>query len=189
MKKICLFICIILLSGCYNFNEIEDLAIISAVAIDYTNYEYQIIFEIEEIDQDGSETPYLIDGKGTTITKAFNNTASNINKTLYFANLEILLLTSNISDPGDIINYISDNYDFAFNFSLALSDQPYEVIKEIHEQNHIFGPYVKKLLERKAFKKYNVTYPEFLQKYLADNNFNIPLLELENNNLSFRKAG
>ena len=46
MKKIFLMLFIpLLLSGCYDYNQLNDLAIISGIAIDYDKEEFKVTFE------------------------------------------------------------------------------------------------------------------------------------------------
>ena len=63
MKKILIIILTLLLcTGCYDYKEINDLAIISAIGVDYENDEYVITLEIlnDQIDKDSSKiTSYI----------------------------------------------------------------------------------------------------------------------------------
>ena len=46
MKKIILIISLFMLTGCYDYQEINDLAIISAIGVDYKDDEYIITLEV-----------------------------------------------------------------------------------------------------------------------------------------------
>ena len=66
MKKILIIILTLLLcTGCFDYKEINDLAIINAIGVDYENDEYVITLEIlnDQIDKDSSKitsSTYLI---------------------------------------------------------------------------------------------------------------------------------
>ena len=54
MKKI-FFILIIpfILGGCYDYNQLNDLAIISGIGIDYENDEFKVTFEVISTKKEG----------------------------------------------------------------------------------------------------------------------------------------
>ena len=46
MKKIIFIIGIVLLiSGCYDYRELNDMSIVSGIGIDYVDNQYKVIFE------------------------------------------------------------------------------------------------------------------------------------------------
>ena len=57
MKKIILIITLFFLTGCYDYKEINDLAIISAIGVDYQNDEYIITLEVlnDQTDKDNAK--------------------------------------------------------------------------------------------------------------------------------------
>ena len=77
MKKILVIILTLLFcTGCFDYKEINDLAIISAIGIDYENDEYIITLEIlnDQIDKASSKiTSYTKTGSGKTLTSAIEN--------------------------------------------------------------------------------------------------------------------
>jgi hypothetical protein len=46
MKKIILLIVIILLGGCYDYRELNDMAIVDGILIDYVDYEYKVYLNV-----------------------------------------------------------------------------------------------------------------------------------------------
>ena len=52
MKKIIILICIFLLTGCSDYVEINDLALISGIAIDYEDNLYKLTTQIIENDKE-----------------------------------------------------------------------------------------------------------------------------------------
>ena len=54
MKKLLILLIIpFILSGCYDYNELNDLAIISGIGIDYENEEYIVTYEILSTKKEG----------------------------------------------------------------------------------------------------------------------------------------
>ena len=94
MKKILIIILTLLLcTGCFDYKEINDLAIINAIGVDYENDEYVITLEIlnDQIDKDSSKiTSYTKVGRGKNLTSAIENAADKLSKQLIFNHVKVL---------------------------------------------------------------------------------------------------
>ena len=103
MKKVLLILLsIFLLSGCYDYNEIEDLVIISGILIDYDNNIFKLTTEIIVNDKETK----VIKTEGESIEECLSKISKILNKDIFISHLKVLLLTDNI-----IINNI-DYYDY-----------------------------------------------------------------------------
>ena len=127
MKKILLIIIIIFLTGCYNYTEINDLAFISSVGIDYnkTNEKFIVTYEILNDNSTGEgkiNKSYTISAEGKNITDAFNNTSLKVNNKPYFYHLKIIAIDETISKKHmkDVVDYILRNPDVKNEFFLIL---------------------------------------------------------------------
>lgn len=56
MKKILLILFLLPLCGCYNYIELNELGVVSMLAIDYQENEYKINLEIRENKKEEEET-------------------------------------------------------------------------------------------------------------------------------------
>lgn len=103
MKKIFILIFLILFcsSGCYDYIEINDIAVVSGVAIDYENDEFKVVFEIlntKNKDENNSEPKvYFAEGNGKSIAEAFSKTTFEISKTPYLAHLKTVIINEEIA--------------------------------------------------------------------------------------------
>ena len=127
MKKILLIIIIIFLTGCYNYTEINDLAFISSIGIDYnkTNEKFIVTYEILNDNSTGEgkiNESYTISAEGKNITDAFNNTSLKVNNKPYFYHLKIIAIDETISKKHmkDVVDYILRNPDVKNEFFLIL---------------------------------------------------------------------
>lgn len=127
MKKILLIIIIIFLTGCYNYTEINDLAFISSIGIDYnkTNEKFIVTYEILNDNSTGEgkiNKSYTISAEGKNITDAFNNTSLKVNNKPYFYHLKIIAIDETISKKHmkDVVDYILRNPDVKNEFFLIL---------------------------------------------------------------------
>lgn len=122
MKKILIIILTLLLcTGCFDYKEINDLAIINAIGVDYENDEYVITLEIlnDQIDKDSSKiTSYTKVGYGKNLTSAIENAADKLSKQLIFNHIKLMILSKSIIEEKfeNIIDLFLRNTYFRENF-------------------------------------------------------------------------
>lgn len=99
MKKLLILIPIIFcLTGCYNYRELNDLAIVSGISIDKNNEEYIVTAEIinpkkQQDASSGKEPEFVIyTGKGTSMQEAFRKIVKESPKKLYGAQMDVLII-------------------------------------------------------------------------------------------------
>lgn len=107
MKKL-LFILLIplFLGGCYDYQELNDLAIISGIAIDYED-DYEVTFEVLESQKESNEKASYVKATGKTISEAFAKASLKIHKEVYFAHVKVILFSEEIAK-----NYMQDVTDY-----------------------------------------------------------------------------
>lgn len=96
---------VFLLSGCWNYREIEELVIVGGAAIDKDdNGQYQITVETIQIasgtDSEITSKPITITGK--TIFDAARNYISQTGKKLYWSHAKTLILSEEVAKEGII---------------------------------------------------------------------------------------
>ena len=111
MKKLIIFISIIfLLTGC-NYVELNKLAIVSALGIDYKNNEYQVTVQVMDVTKSDSgsvkQSSLIYEASGKTIGKAIRNLSEKYPKTVYLGHLEIIILGKEVAEEK-----IEDIFDF-----------------------------------------------------------------------------
>lgn len=122
MKKILIIILTLLLcTGCFDYKEINDLAIINAIGVDYEDDEYIITLEIlnDQIDKDSSKiTSYTKVGHGKNLTSAIENAADKLSKQLIFNHIKLMILSKSIIEEKfeNIVDLFLRNTYFRENF-------------------------------------------------------------------------
>ena len=116
MKKIILLIpLLLLLTGCYNYRELNDLAIISGVSISKNENTYKITTEIinpkkEQDTSSGKEPDYIIyEGTGSSMQEAIRSIVKESPQKLYGAHMEILIIDEETAKEGinDILDFFA----------------------------------------------------------------------------------
>ena len=103
MKKIKYIILLLpLLSGCYNYRELNELGITTAVSIDYKDNNFILIAEvinpIKQQDVSASNNSPFVNftSVAPSIQEAFRNTVLESPRQLYLSQLEIILVSEEI---------------------------------------------------------------------------------------------
>lgn len=157
MKKLLILLLIpLFLSGCYDYNELDDLAIISGVGIDYQNDEYVVTFEILSTKKQGdsssaSSSTYNVTGRGKTVTEAFANNGCFSDKVPYYDHIEVVVISEEIAKNHlkDISEYLTRSSKFRNEFYLALTTEntAEEIIRATSTEKPIASTFIVDMLE------------------------------------------
>lgn len=155
MKKILIIILTLLLcTGCFDYKEINDLAIINAIGVDYENDEYVITLEIlnDQIDKDSSKiTSYTKVGHGKTLTSAIENAADKLSKQLIFNHIKLMILSKSIIEEKfeNIIDLFLRNTYFRENFYVisATKNKPETLLNHTTNESPIASTAITDTLE------------------------------------------
>ena len=102
MKKILILLIMILsLTGCKDYIEINDLAILTGIVIDYTDNMYEITAQL--IVNDKKSNTEVFTTKSSSINEAIAELSKLSNKEVFISHLKVLIVTDNI---------IKNNIDF-----------------------------------------------------------------------------
>lgn len=106
MKKILFsIIMLLLLSGCYNYNELNSYAISTGMAIDYEDDEFKVSFLISNSPKNNtvSTTEFqnvVYSGKGKSVFEAVKNIGLISAKELYIGHLSVVVVSEEAAKKG-----------------------------------------------------------------------------------------
>lgn len=108
LKIIIVFLLIInmnLFTGCWDYREVDHLAIVSGIAVDKSTdgKNYLVSFEVIKIASGGKDsktTTELIKCEGKTIFEAARNAIMSTGKKLYFSHAKALIISSEVAKEG-----------------------------------------------------------------------------------------
>ena len=131
MKKI-LFFCLLIITGCTKYNDLNDLTIIKSIGISYDNNYHLYAQIIEDIDKDNEPNMKMIETTGESIKDIFNNLESQINKQVFLSHIDLLVLDNNLKTNNyqEIIDYFIANNDFRNDFYCVFSSEIKTLLKE-----------------------------------------------------------
>jgi spore germination protein KC len=132
--KIILLIFIILINsiftvGCWSYREVDDLTIVSGVAIDKgTKNQYQMTVEIVHINggTDKKMTSKTISTEGKTMFDAARNMIALAGKKLYWGHTKLIILSKDVASEGvaKAIEWYNRDYETRDEVHMLISQRP-----------------------------------------------------------------
>ena len=158
MKKLLILLIIpFILSGCYDYNELNDLAIISGIGIDYESDEYIVTYEILSTKKEGetsaSSSTYNVTSRGKTVVEAFSNNGNLMDKVPYFEHVDVVVISediakNNLKEVGEYIIRTSKLRNESF-LAIATNSSAKDVIEAKSKEKPVASSFIMNLLENK----------------------------------------
>lgn len=157
MKKI--FILVILtffLTGCYDYQELNNRAIITGISLDYIEEEIVLNYEImstKKSDSKESEESksYFVEGRGKTISEAFQKADLKLSKEPTLFHLKVLIMSEEIATEkiSDILDYLIRNPEIynIFYPVVAKDIEAREILKTTNKENPNSSETIENMLE------------------------------------------
>ena len=182
MKKFVLIIItlfiLLISSGCYNYKEINDMAIVSSIGIDKDNKNDKYIVSAQimnskesEDSEDSQITVYT--KEGDTVHEALRNITLKSPRKLYGNHLSKIVLSEEVAKEGidnilDIFNRVTEVRN-EFIITIVKEDKASDVLKVLTTTESIPAEYVKlslKIADKTSGLTYATKLDEFISLYL-----------------------
>lgn len=109
LTALCLML-LLILSGCWNYRSLSDLAIVAGMAVDMDTVsgDYRMVCETVDLSGDVKSglKPKIIESTGKTIFDAARNAKKRLQKRLYFGNIQIVVISEELAKSGHIMHLI-----------------------------------------------------------------------------------
>ncbi len=147
MKKIILILLLLTLTGCKDYTEINDLAIVSGIIIDYIDNKYEITSEL--IINDKESEVQILSTSSTSIDETIKEMSKLTNKKIFIPHLKVLIITDNILKSNiDYYDYFLRNSKSSMNFYVYYIDSNIkDKIFKINDKNNKNALHIEKMLE------------------------------------------
>lgn len=180
-KIILLFVCLLMVCGCSNYRELDDLAIITAIAIDKAedeNYELSFLIanspKAQTSSKEGEAKTTVFSGKGKTLTEAANSVDSKSPKTLYYGHINVVVISEEIAREGflNIADWLLRSPETRKQFYLMQSkdDDAKDVLKIVEPLEAMPSQSITSLIESNIASQSittTISYSPFIEKVLA----------------------
>ncbi len=177
MKKIFLILFLFLLTGCYDYKEINDLGIISAIGIDFKDDEYIITLEVlnDQINKQSEKVKsYTKTARDKSLAKALENTADLLSNQANYTHVKLMILGENIVDGkfDTIIDFFMRSTYFRENFYVisSLDTKPSQILENTTSENPIASTAIINMLESLNYSSNSAvlkTFDQVVEEILA----------------------
>lgn len=190
MKKVLIIIFCLFISGCSNYRELNNIAVVSAIGIDYKDNEYDVSVVIKDNTKDGENETTLYSYSEKSLDSALQKISLIASKTLYFIDLDVLVISTNAAEKLDsIMDYLSRENNVGINFYILCDDNFKDSVRFMQDNKESYGDYVKGILQDDYNNVVRIKYTPFLQKYLSPYyDVIIPYAYFNDNNYLIDKA-
>jgi spore germination protein KC len=179
MKKILVIIPILfLLTGCYNYRELNDLAIVSAISLSKNKDNFEIVVQIvnpkKEQDTSSSNEPDFVTFKseGKSLQEAFRLIVKESPKKIYGTQMQLLIIDEDLAKDGikDILDFFARDPEVRNEFYVLIG-QDKDILEILTPLDNVSSQNITESLE--ANSKYLgytniVTYNDLLSNYQSD---------------------
>lgn len=181
-KVVLLFSIILIFGGCYDYNELNSLDIISGIGLTFIDNEYKVSYEVinTNLDKDNTDSKksFVVSGTGKNLSEAIESANSKLNKKPYFEHIKVMLIDTNI-DIMKISDYLLRSNTISTNFYLALADNPLEILEFTSEDKVINANYVYDILKNINYTKMSNYFDFQVSKILNKIDIALPKIELD----------
>ncbi len=164
MKKwLCLISFVLLFcTGCFDYTELNDMAIVSGISIDYEMDHYDVSFEIlntqNKENNDTSEKVLFSYGSGKSISEAFSNASLEIAHLPYMAHLKTIIISEEVAKKHieEIIDFlIRDNHiRNIFYLTIAKGVSAFEILGHSDKNNPVTSTAIANLIDSDIYSNH-----------------------------------
>ena len=176
MKKIIILVLCLLLTGCYNYKELNKIAIVSSISIDKKDNNYLVgaqVLNVKPKDDNNSSNVIVYEEEGKTIEEALRNITKKSNKKLYGGHLSKLVISEEVAKDGiiDIVDLFQRLPEIKDEFTITIVKgiEANKVIKIMTSPESIPADFVKNVIESADVDSaltYSSKLDEFVSFYL-----------------------
>lgn len=192
IKIIIITIICFILTGCYDYNELNELAIANGISIDLKDDKYLVSILISNSHKNNSSneenqaTTSLFQGEGKTLDEAITNLELTLPKKLYLGHINIIIISEEYAKTGiyNLFDYFTRNPELLKKMYLAVSKdiEAYKTLATISPLEMFSSKNIISNIETNntdVGNSYLVLYSEALFKYVEPGyEFVIPSISL-----------
>lgn len=178
MKKIILVLIILLMTGCYDYNELNDLDIVASIIVDFNDDKngYEVHLEVLNTAESETEGSHLVKGVGPTLEDALNDTFHDSYNVPFFSHLTTFVVSKAVAmeDMSGFYDYLLRDTDFRKDFQMYVTEDIDSILEYVPKKEESFGENAKKLTKTMMDKngRYKTcNFREVVYHYLRGNTY------------------
>lgn len=187
MRKIAALLILIpslLLTGCWNAREINELGFVLSIGLDKTEDGFKVTAQMASPEtfsktQSGSggsqkKSFWIVSSNGKTIFEAIRNMASISSRRIFWAHIKVIIISEELarSDTLEIFDFFTRNPELRLRTLIAVTpEEAGKIIEVMPEMEKDPSLYLEKIIENNSLtgKSYSIMLKDFLEDYLNPN--------------------
>lgn len=172
MRKLIVLLLLLpfLATGCFDYQELNNRAVIAGIAIDYNQDKFEVTFEIlnnkkSSSEKENSDKTYTVEGEGTTLPEAFQDCSLKISKDPYYAHLKVLILGEEVTQEKmlDVLDYFIRDASIRNIFLpiIAEDSSAKDILKSTTTENPVVSTSIQSMLENNKMNNGVVVVKDF----------------------------
>lgn len=196
--KIILITLLFLLTGCYNYRELNDLAIISAIGIKKDNnikLTIQVLDTNDTSPQNKDANYIIFNTEGKTIQEALRNVMKESSKRLFINHMQVLIIDEETAKEGikEIIDFFFRDPESRKQYEVLITNDDIKKVLETDTMlEKINGKNIKESIKKNSIflnNINNITFTDLIKTYLNPNKeLLITSIKIDNNRLKLDKT-
>ncbi|MFD2412011.1 Ger(x)C family spore germination protein [Paenibacillus rhizoplanae] len=162
MRRVSIFfmtaLCLLLITGCWNRRELNDLALVVAMSIDKSDDQYMVTLQVVDAGEVSSKigtsgrTPVITySEKGKHVFEAIRKMTTGTPRKLYFSHLQMLVISEDIAKEGisKSLEFLSRDHEVRKDFFVVIAkeEQAKSILENITSLEKIPAQKMKTSLE------------------------------------------
>lgn len=177
MKKLFLIAIILFgITGCYDYQELDNRAIIVGIAIDYEEEKFIVNYEILDSKKSGKDSEeikgYLVEGTGESIVDAIHDASDKLAKESYFSHVKVIIISEEMAQEKllDVVDYTlrDPNIRSIFIPTVAKDYSAKEILGSTSSEAPVASENIEKLIENNKYNEnvsIKVDFDKFMDKF------------------------
>ena len=116
---------LLLLTGCYNYKDLNNLAIVSGISIVYNNNKFEVSVEIVNPSLNDNNSRFVIyKSSDSSIQEAIRKISYECPKQLYLSHMNVLIIGEDVSKDylSDILDFFARNTEIRSDFYVLIGN-------------------------------------------------------------------
>lgn len=116
----------VLLTGCWDYTDVEDLAVAMGMSVDKSGDGFRVTAEIAHPGKNGSIESFLIEGEGKTIFDCQRNLVKKVENKVYWPHAQIVILSEEIAKEGisQVLDMMARSRQLRMSLHVLVSREP-----------------------------------------------------------------
>lgn len=169
-----------LITGCYNYQELNNLSIVTGTSIEKIDNKYKITIQVvnpkKSDDTSSTNQPTFITYSqlGNTLQEAYRNIVLTSSRRIYGSHINILIISEDIAkeDISQILDFVFRNTEMRKEFNVLLSKEPSKLLELNTPITNISSNNIKDTLTADTLHlaaSRQITFNEMMNMYLNPN--------------------